>query len=671
MDNSSFCSGSSRNFVKHGLLQTASGIREFLFGEINAIIRQDPRFTRGSDLFGAPIEVRYGPYGQDGYDAWDEFAHPGLFALSYLSKQVSAKFCSDDVSGAANRDRRCFERFALSEQMCLEANLRFRRYESGVELPPPDVESVLKTARNKISHWLGKHDLEEISRNMAWGPGSSTRVKKSEGKAYFKFSGIPECTYNNLHMGIAAINSNEQWSRRLSFLAAKSAVSASSNTRLRFDEIVCIDPDHESGLGFYRRPLIMPTLVLGGKIITVLKDSETNRTIEQQPDLNMYVQKGYGNTIRIKLKAIGLDLNTQERNQLAASLATALGISTIDMSMASDCVCYGLVKFMCPPAWFAGLEQCRTQQGVLPSGKIIYYQKFSSMGNGNTFELESMIFYAILQACLDHHGLQGTLCATFGDDLIIDRRAADLLIATLKWCGFKVNIEKSDIDGPFHESCGMHFFMGLDVSPFYVRRPVSNKNEAFLFHNNLYRWLEQTKLIVPDVYRDILKRKLKEIRGLVKGEFAHTFIPDGFGDGAFIGAYEDIIPRPRQSKLYQENGWEGLRLPVLEQKMVKTEVPSYAVDDDAWLLHLFMKGEKSIYDKDGATLGAVCRALFAPAVVDETPCREAKSEDEVTKKHILVTQWATDKDQRLEQLAEIAKQVAATNHLISDIAPLL
>jgi len=656
MDSSSFCSGSSRNFVKHGLLQTAPGLREFLFREINTVLRDDPRFTRGSDLFGEATEVRNGPHPPGGADKWDEYSHPGLFALYYLSEQVGAKFCTDDVSGAADRDRRCFERFAIAEQMCLEANLRIRRYELGLETIDPDVEFVLKRARNKISHWLGKHDLEEISSNMAWGPGSSTRVKRSEGKAYFKFSGVPECTINNRHMGIAVVNHNEQWATRLSYMAKHSTVDAHVSPRLRFNEIVCVDPGNKNGLGFYRRPLIVPKIVLGGKIITVLKNSETNRTIEQQPDLNMYVQKGYGNTFRERLKDIGLDLNTQQRNQVAAWLAQLLGLSTIDLSMAIDCICAALVRFLFPPQWYHGMEQCRTPQGSLPSGKIIYYQKFSSMGNGLTFEMESMIFYAILQACLEAYELEDTLHATFGDDLIIDRRAADLLIATLKWCGFKVNIDKSDIDGPFHESCGMHYFMSCDVTPFYVRKPVSCKNDAFLFHNNLYRWLERTRLILPQQYAEILKRKLKEIRNLVKGEFAHTFIPDGLGDGAFIGTMEDCIPRPKQSKAFIADGWEGVKVPVLMPKIIRDEVPYHAVDDYAWLLdRLYKLGAKATSMWSDNLSPELLQAMMQ-LIVDETPCRETKSEDEVAKKHLLVTQWATTEEGRLNQLADSARE---------------
>jgi hypothetical protein len=47
------------------------------------------------------------------------------------------------------------------------------------------------------------------------------------------------------------------------------------------------------------------------KVRVVPKNAKTDRTICIEPDLNIFVQLGIGAVIRERLKAYGLDLNTQ------------------------------------------------------------------------------------------------------------------------------------------------------------------------------------------------------------------------------------------------------------------------------------------------------------------------------------------------------------------------
>jgi hypothetical protein len=82
--------------------------------------------------------------------------------------------------------------------------------------------------------------------------------------------------------------------------------------------------------------------------------------------------------------------------------------------MASDTLAFEVVSWLLPNDWWWALEQCRSPVGVLPSGETIRYQKFSSMGNGYTFELESLIFWAISQqVCRSNvNELDPSVCVT-------------------------------------------------------------------------------------------------------------------------------------------------------------------------------------------------------------------------------------------------------------------
>lgn len=91
------------------------------------------------------------------------------------------------------------------------------------------------------------------------------------------------------------------------------------------------------------------------------------------------------------------------------------------------------------------------------------YHKFSSMGNGCTFALETLIFASLLHAVGSKIGL------VYGDDITIETELAPALFRLLKFLGFVPNEEKSYTSGPFRESCGKDFFEGHDVTPFYLR----------------------------------------------------------------------------------------------------------------------------------------------------------------------------------------------------------
>jgi hypothetical protein len=162
-------------------------------------------------------------------------------------------------------------------------------------------------------------------------------------------------------------------------------------------------------------------LVKGNSIITVPKNYKTDRTIAKEPCMNIYIQKGIGRCIRKRLKRVGIDLDDQKRNQEGARIGSLDGsLATIDLSMASDTVALELVSFLLPNDWWWALEQCRSPVGVLPSGELVAYQKISSMGNGFTFELESLLFWAICQqvACSN---INETDCRilVYGDDIVV------------------------------------------------------------------------------------------------------------------------------------------------------------------------------------------------------------------------------------------------------------
>lgn len=205
-------------------------------------------------------------------------------------------------------------------------------------------------------------------------------------------------------------------------------------------------------------------IVSGSRIAFVPKDAKTDRTIAIEPHLNGYAQLGIGAYLRSVFKP-WVDLSVgQEVNRFLASVAHEWRLATIDLSSASDTIARSLVWYLLPEEWATLLDSCRSHRysfmGVQPGAE---FEKFSSMGNGFTFELESIIFYALARAV----GSREVFTATYGDDIIVEEHLFEDLCKVLEFCGFEVNWTKSFCRSPFYESCGQDFFHGTNVRPFF------------------------------------------------------------------------------------------------------------------------------------------------------------------------------------------------------------
>lgn len=236
-----------------------------------------------------------------------------------------------------------------------------------------------------------------------------------------------------------------------------------------------------------------PVQVVGGNdLFTVPKNSDIDRCACKEPDWNMFFQKGLGTMIRKRLKRVGIDLNDQSKNRYLASIAHAANLCTIDLSAASDSITEELVYQLLPSDWFYAIDRLRSPIGNIDQ-KVIKWRLISTMGNGFTFELESLIFFALVKAVVTINAIQGPV-SVYGDDIICPRDAYDLVKGVFSYCGFILNDDKSFKEGAFFESCGGHYYNGSDVTPFYLRNPLVDESghpdlEGMInFVNQFRRW---------------------------------------------------------------------------------------------------------------------------------------------------------------------------------------
>lgn len=229
----------------------------------------------------------------------------------------------------------------------------------------------------------------------------------------------------------------------------------------------------------------------------VPKTRLTKRSIAIEPALNLMLQLAVDGYIRSRLKRFGIDLNSQALNQELArqgSLdASDESLVTIDLSAASDTISLKICELVLPPLWYDFLFQLRSPFGVHKNGEVISYEKMSSMGNGSTFVLESLIFAAAIYAAGELTGLKpqfGKNAAVYGDDLIFSKKITKDVIRALNLCGFDVNENKSFVDGKVRESCGTDWVHGLDIRPIFLRKKPKFTPELFNDYNRIQRLLE-------------------------------------------------------------------------------------------------------------------------------------------------------------------------------------
>ncbi len=481
------------------------------------------------------------------------FTDASEFRDAYLATEILSKYPSWDLG--IDRVAVALEKFLAAERDCEMARNRLVN-SYGKASTTLSVASVIYTAQRKIARLLGPFDWDQASQFFAFGPGASYALKRRYGDAYHKFGCKPEVTKECAVLAHAVFKQHPGWFNHLASI---------SGSREPHDNLL---------------------LVEGNRITTVPKNAKTDRVIAIEPLMNMFVQKGIGSLIRRRLKRVGIDLDDQTRNQKLAREGSISGqLATIDLSSASDTVSLKLVEELLPPDWFAAIELARSPVGVLPDGSKVCYQKVSSMGNGFTFELESLIFFALSSAVCLLYGINGSHVSVYGDDIIIPVEAYAPVVEILEFAGFTVNSKKSFAAGPFRESCGKHYFMGHDVSPFYIREDIVTPDRLILALNNLRRFSARLQ---PWGLDGRFRPAYDEFRHMLPSWFRKPRIPDGYGDGALFGDFSEVLPRAvKGSKLHR--GWEGWEFSHCVS-VTKTSLPS----DEPILLKALYRLEKRV-----------------------------------------------------------------------------
>lgn len=271
------------------------------------------------------------------------------------------------------------------------------------------------------------------------------------------------------------------------------------------------------------------SFVRGNSYFSVPKTALTRRGCAKEPALNGYYQLGLGQVMRRRLKNRGIDLDDGQdvHRQVACSASKSGEFCTIDLSSASDTICHALVRLVMPDSWFQHLQDLRSSHTRV-KGRWHRLEKFSSMGNGFTFEMETAIFAALCMTCMGQHSVPGHNLWVYGDDIIVPTAHALDVLRALEFFGFTANPRKTFIEGEFRESCGGDFYGGVPVRAYYLKELPNEPQHYIALANGirrLSRQLGEGHRLCSDLRRtwfkclDLLPSHIRCLRG-----------PEGLGD---------------------------------------------------------------------------------------------------------------------------------------------
>lgn len=391
-------------------------------------------------------------------------------ALSYLKDAAAASLlrkCSDLPTSREARRKNAIQKWWQGEAHCYETNGRLAPYLPENEFKFDELDShqrrireFLSLVRKRVYSWIGSGPPELLEGRF--GPGATETKNRGRTTIPHKMSYNPSVTRN-------AIWYLPQWAGTQWGAAVAARSGGVRSTQ-------------------------------GNRFSTVPKTAITDRAIAAEPDINVFYQLAAGRTLRRNLfRSTGWDLRRAQEihGQVACESSVTREFATLDLSNASDTVSKHLVKLLLPRLWYECLDDLRSHKTFIEH-KWVVLEKFSSMGNGFTFELETILFAALACTVSEMSGLGGELgkdVFVYGDDIIVRDGAVRLLKSVLEFTGFELNESKSFFgDSPFRESCGQDFFGGVAVRPFFLKEIPRGPQDYLAFANGIRAQCERLAL---------------------------------------------------------------------------------------------------------------------------------------------------------------------------------
>lgn len=312
----------------------------------------------------------------------------------------------------------------------------------------------LRKAKTNLGKWLKTFKLDYNSIAVEFTPGESYTSATGQVSVFAKLSSLAHwtCTADVVDDVCHLVYHNR-------------GLKAAARKHIG----LMVPIEGESGFDTFSRHLMgVITIVPGARGTSVPKNQETDRFINVEPTFNMILQRWVAGEINRCLTLAGnrlgasRDINRRviyhDAQELHKEMIRDLSYATIDFSNASDSVLLWVVQLLFPKHVSYVLTQYRSSTVQLGSD-VIEPNKLSSMGNGFTFEVMTILLLSIGR-------IFDPTCRVYGDDVIIKASVANDFINTVSFIAFATNEKKTFLNGLFRESCGAFQFDTSDIQSF-------------------------------------------------------------------------------------------------------------------------------------------------------------------------------------------------------------
>jgi len=472
---------------------------------------------------------------------WPGMTHREAFASS-LVNALTKKYV---VSVKADANKKALDKFLHCNSACGNWELAVDKIDSKTEIILGELKRVIDLFWNRNGYSLFDHPYD-LLREARVGPGANRLARGND--FYTKlFSSQLTCSNSSLYF----------WYKRYI---------------QRFPDWLTAESIRDNHFG--------EPSIASSRLSFVPKNDEISRCICVEPSLNTYFQLGFEQVLLRRLRErFGIDLaNQQQKNRDLARFGSITdSLSTIDLSSASDSISLKMLRWLLPSEFYAQLVKYRTPNVEIDGVGTVPLHMISTMGNGYTFPLQCIVFAGVVIACLRFRGLAAipldrgymssseNLWGVNGDDIVCPRLITSDVINVLSLLGFKVNDDKSFVEGPFRESCGSDFFHGVDIRGVYIK-DLSSHASLYSVINQLVRFSARSDIWLGTLI-SFLRKKLGR---------KPLFVPrwESFSAGLHVPSWLDQVRRlPFCKERYAKSYLSLVPVPVslsIEDGYIKT-----------------------------------------------------------------------------------------------------
>lgn len=357
---------------------------------------------------------------------------------------------------------------------------------------PTNAHLKLRLSASLLRKWFRNFDFDLKDCMIEFTPGETFISSKGMTSIASKLSDLNHwtTTYSSLDLTCMLIYNNAGLKR-----AAREHIGHVSRPerRVLFSRFRGSD---DVGFCVFKELLIsrVLTFVSGARASSVPKNTETDRFINVEAMFPMMLQRIIAATLRRILSRVGNGLSNQTVNNLSAQDLHGLLIkfdhfATIDFSNASDSVLTDVIAQIFPRSVCNALVSTRSQIVDFGDFEVTPY-KLSSMGNGFTFEVMTVLLYAVVSVFTPFGRV-------YGDDVILPNDCTEGFIKACELIGFQVNGKKSFINSRFRESCGSFYHDDAGYLRSFDIRSVSSVSDIITTCNKLFMVLnnDHTQLL--------------------------------------------------------------------------------------------------------------------------------------------------------------------------------